>query len=124
MRFVYAVVLSGSRFLMVRNPDRGWEMPGGIVRENETPAEAVVREVREETGYRFEPLASVRMEEGTVFAGREGGREGPGEFEWEFLDTLPRNLSFDRGEYEAIIRWAREAIGAPKDRSSGRPRVK
>jgi 8-oxo-dGTP pyrophosphatase MutT (NUDIX family) len=38
-------------FLVVYNPHRdGWVFPGGKVEDGETPAEGMVRELREETG--------------------------------------------------------------------------
>jgi 8-oxo-dGTP diphosphatase len=56
------------RLLLVRRgrePSRGlWSLPGGRVEPGETPAEAVVREVREETGLLVragEPVGSVRI---------------------------------------------------------------
>ncbi|NEK57271.1 NUDIX domain-containing protein [Geodermatophilus sabuli] len=63
---VGAVVLDDQgRLLLIRRgtePSRGaWSVPGGRIEPGESPAEAVVREVREETGL-------------TVRAGREVGR--------------------------------------------------
>jgi ADP-ribose pyrophosphatase YjhB (NUDIX family) len=48
---VQAVVLSERRVLLcVRAELRGWELPGGAPEPGESDAEALVREVREETG--------------------------------------------------------------------------
>lgn len=40
----------GGEVLFVEHPERGWEIPGGHLEENESPEEALVRELREETG--------------------------------------------------------------------------
>jgi ADP-ribose pyrophosphatase YjhB (NUDIX family) len=43
------------RLLFLRQPHRpGWSLPGGLLDRGETPAQAVVREVREETGLEVE----------------------------------------------------------------------
>jgi ADP-ribose pyrophosphatase YjhB (NUDIX family) len=50
---VRAAVFDGGRILLVKEPDDGsWSLPGGWAGVGETPAEAAVREVREESGYR------------------------------------------------------------------------
>jgi ADP-ribose pyrophosphatase YjhB (NUDIX family) len=44
------VVNDQDEILLVRSPRRGWEMPGGQVERGETPHEAALREVLEESG--------------------------------------------------------------------------
>lgn len=52
-----AVVLDEhKRILLKKDPDRGWELPGGIVEENENIKNAVVREVKEETGINIDMI--------------------------------------------------------------------
>ena len=41
--------------LLVKNPQRGWELPGGIVERGETVTEALRREICEESGILSEP---------------------------------------------------------------------
>ncbi len=45
--------------LALRRELRGWELPGGRAAPGEPDAAALVREIREETGLRVEPLALV-----------------------------------------------------------------
>lgn len=53
-----AIVLNEKgEILLIKGPERGWEMPGGQVEEGESLKEAAVREVREETGIEIEVLS-------------------------------------------------------------------
>src|ERR1039458_9256838 len=56
----------------------GWELPGGLIDEDEEPSETAVRELEEETGYRagrvehlvtFQPMVGMVDSEHVVFAG-------------------------------------------------------
>ena len=62
-----AVVLDdGGRILLARragDPERGkWDLPGGFLEEGEHPLDALVRELREETGLEVEPLGLAAIE--------------------------------------------------------------
>ena len=49
------IVVNGkNEILLVRNPRRGWEFPGGQVEAGENLIDAVKREILEETGYAVE----------------------------------------------------------------------
>lgn len=53
-----AVIDAQERILLIRRADNGlWAMPGGALEVGETPAEGVLREALEETGWRCEAVA-------------------------------------------------------------------
>jgi len=49
----------GRELLLVRHPRLGWATPGGHVERDESPARAVARELREETGLELAPTSVV-----------------------------------------------------------------
>lgn len=66
---VSAVLLdAGGRVLLVRHRLResvDWAFPGGLLQRGESPAEALTRELKEETGYEIEVVALLSAEAGT-----------------------------------------------------------
>ena len=54
---VSAIIVTGEGLLLQRRGDNGlWGLPGGSVEPGESVADAVVREVREETGLEVRPV--------------------------------------------------------------------
>lgn len=72
---VGAVIVDRGRVLLVRRgtePAKGvWSIPGGLIETGEMLHEAVVREVREETGMAVEPVALIELLDRII---REGDR--------------------------------------------------
>ena len=103
----------------------GWELPGGLVDEDEEPAEAAGRELEEETGYRagrlehliaFQPRAGTIDGELFAFVGREPERVGePTEvneairIEWVPLASIPGMIAageiWNAGSLVALLRF-------------------
>lgn len=55
---VCCVVIYEQKIVIIRNR-RGWELPGGKIKDNETPLEAIAREVQEETGFFITNLKNI-----------------------------------------------------------------
>lgn len=49
----------GDRVLFVRKPKSKWALPGGKIEQGETPAEAAMRELEEETGIATDDLVQL-----------------------------------------------------------------
>ena len=102
----------------------GWELPGGLIDEDEEPADAATRELEEETGYRakhvehlitYQPMVGMVDSEHVVFVGRAAERIGdPIEaneierMEWIPLASVPELVSageiWNSGTLVALLR--------------------
>jgi ADP-ribose pyrophosphatase YjhB (NUDIX family) len=48
------VINEKDEILLIKGPQRGWEMPGGVVEIGESPEQAAIRETKEESGIDIE----------------------------------------------------------------------
>lgn len=100
-------------------PRRGhWDIPGGFLRETETPEAGLVREFREETGLEVEPLRILRIDIepyggpyvfSVTYLVRGDGEPTPAddvsELRWFGRDELPE-MAFP-GQRHVLDDWAR-----------------
>lgn len=77
----FAIILQARHILLVKAHDKNnWQLPGGRIEPGETPAQAVIREVKEETGltaYVGRMTGRYRRQDGTVvriYAARARGK--------------------------------------------------
>jgi 8-oxo-dGTP pyrophosphatase MutT (NUDIX family) len=77
----FAIILQANQVLLVKARDKhNWQLPGGRLESGETPTEALLREVKEETGLTAEILqmtGKYRREDGSiarVYAARARGK--------------------------------------------------
>ena len=65
---VAAVILNDkSELLLQEKNDNTWSLPAGMIEPNETPTEAIIREVQEETGLMVEPTKILGVFGGSDF---------------------------------------------------------
>jgi ADP-ribose pyrophosphatase YjhB (NUDIX family) len=111
---VGAVIVHQGRVLFAQRatePARGhWSLPGGLMELGESLTDAVVREVREETGLIVEPVELIELLDRIYLenAGREGERV---RYHYVIADYLCRVVS---GELHAAsdvaaVRWVERA---------------
>jgi 8-oxo-dGDP phosphatase len=141
-RAVAIVLVDGQEsVLLVRRhrfvQDRwGWELPGGLVDEDEEPGEAAVRKLEEQTGYRpgqleylvsFQPAPEAVDGERVVFTGRDPQRSGePVSVEgiervgWVPLGSVPGLIAsgevWNAASVVGLLSVLRHGSGAASDR--------
>jgi 8-oxo-dGTP diphosphatase len=100
---VCAIIERGPKFLAARRaPGQSnaglWEFPGGKVHAEETPSDALVRELREELGFDVKPAASLSSNRHS--------------YPWISIELIPFVCTIVNGEPEprehAEIRWVDE----------------
>ncbi len=128
----------GARVLLIRDPYQNWGLPKGHVEEGESPGEAAVREVAEETGLRDLALGE---ELGTIdwffrsgprlihkyctfftMESREGepvpeADEGITECAWVPLDEAEARITYDNAR--AVVAEARRRLQASPETTDG-----
>lgn len=105
---VGAVIVRDDRVLVVRRlnpPLQGqWSIPGGLVETGETIKEALIREIREETGLAVEPIELIEVFERIL-------RDPDSRVQYHFvvIDYLCRIVwgDADPGTDVSEIQWAR-----------------
>jgi 8-oxo-dGTP diphosphatase len=106
---VGAVIVHDGRVLLVQRatePARGrWSIPGGLIELGESLSEALVREVREETGLEVEPLELVELLDRVH---RDSGRV---RYHYVIADYLCRVVggSLSAASDAAAVRWVERA---------------
>ena len=67
MNYTHFVSVAGlvtndkNEILLIKSPKRGWEYPGGMIEPGETFQDALIREVKEETGINVEIIGIIGL---------------------------------------------------------------
>ena len=106
LEVVAAVVMRDGRLLMTRRPPGGplgglWELPGGKLEPGESPAHALVREVREELGVAARAGRMLGVEDHDYAHGTR--------VRLHFLEAELDDLQFTPNDAVAEIAWRRPA---------------
>ena len=136
MQIAAGVVFKNGRVLITRRPEQRllgglWEFPGGKLRQGESPAEACVREIKEEVNLDVdieEPLAEVRHAYSHfrihmhVFRCRfTAGRvrlNGPADYRWVRIADIDR-FAFPAANHKFIPLLRQVALEGDRPKAEG-----
>ncbi len=105
---VVIIAFKNEKFLMVYNPRRGWEFPGGKIRPNENPEEAAMRETMEEAGAKIVNLIPLHKGDSiVVFTAKIESLSDRHEFKRALFTHIPDGLAFPREEAERFLNMAK-----------------
>ena len=130
-----------ARFLLIKDSYRHWGFPKGHLEEEETPAEAALRETGEETGLEYAGCSTARSGSSTGISGFAGAPstssatssssrvprarsipqedEGITDHQWLPLDKALEQLSYDNAR--GVLRRAGEMARTLVAVGAGRP---
>lgn len=87
------------------NPSRRWQLPKGLVDENETAEQAALREVREEAGIECEIVEKIDTIEYWYFGNEKGGRVRYHKFVLFYLMKYVSGDTRDHDHEISEVRW-------------------
>ncbi len=74
----FGFIFDDDQILLTRLRDRDWDIPGGRIERGETPAQAAIREVWEETNAKVEVTELIGIQELETFAPK------PDDYRWPY----------------------------------------
>jgi len=99
------IINDKNEILLVKNPRKGWEYPGGIVEPGETVPQGLIREIKEETGVDVEIINIVGIYSNTKMKkGYNGVEEIPTIVNIDFIcKYIPGDLT--TSDESAEVKW-------------------
>lgn len=73
----FGFIFDGEQILLTHLRHRDWDIPGGRIERGETPAQAAIREVWEETNAKVEVIELIGIQELETFAPKPDGYRWP-----------------------------------------------
>ena len=106
---------NGGHVVFVKHPTRGWEIPGGHLEPGESPEQALIREVLEETGLDVAIIAWNKQYYAKGWVASVVTTEKPHEDSWRVTDskveeirwweTVPPVITWTKQEFIDLDNW-------------------